>query len=160
MTQILKVIELPVEDYILSFVKNKSKIQAKRNVKNSIPTRLAQMLLDLANREFNIDIYGQIFDKIIQVMCDNNDAVNTSRFYKQVMLLIKTRQLPGKYGDLIKDKLFNKFVLGLYKQVEDGQKDLNKQTVGAYTQKCLAMQKLLEVEDKLGLTEMRSKLQS
>mmetsp|Transcript_108480 Transcript_108480/g.149942 ORF Transcript_108480/g.149942 Transcript_108480/m.149942 type:complete len:215 (+) Transcript_108480:1056-1700(+) len=58
MTQILKIIELPVEDYLVSFVKNKSKVQANRNVKNSIPARLAQMLLDLANREFNIDIFG------------------------------------------------------------------------------------------------------
>jgi len=40
MTQILKSFELPVEDYILTFVKNKSKAIIQRNLKTSIPERM------------------------------------------------------------------------------------------------------------------------
>jgi len=52
------------------------------------------MLQDLANRQFNVDLYGQLVDKLVQVMSTNNDNHNTSKLYKKLMLKIKARQIP------------------------------------------------------------------
>lgn len=48
--QMKKVIQVPVEDYIVNFEKYKSKVQNERNIRFTIPAQLAKCFEDMGQR--------------------------------------------------------------------------------------------------------------
>jgi hypothetical protein len=48
--QIKKCIQLPLEDFINNYEKFNSKVQNQRNIRSTIPSQIAKMFKDLAER--------------------------------------------------------------------------------------------------------------
>ena len=71
-----KLIELPVNDYVQNFQKLKSKAQYDRNIRITIPAKLAKLLTDLAERDFNPALFMKICEVIISSL--PNEVLNSS----------------------------------------------------------------------------------
>lgn len=70
-------IELPVSDYVQNFQKLKSKVQNERNLRITIPAKLAKLLTDLAERDFNPALFTRICEVILTAL--PNESINSSR---------------------------------------------------------------------------------
>lgn len=78
-----KLVELPVTDYIQNFIKLKSKAQNERNLRITIPDKIAKLLVDLADRDFNPSVFERICS-VIQASLPN-EHVNSSRIVCAVL---------------------------------------------------------------------------
>jgi len=78
-----KLVELPVTDYIQNFIKLKSKAQSERNLRITIPDKIAKLLVDLADRDFNPSVFERIC-AVIQASLPN-EHVNSSRIVCAVL---------------------------------------------------------------------------
>jgi hypothetical protein len=89
-----KLIELPVSDYVQNFKKLKSKAQYDRNIRITIPEKLAKLLTDLAERDFNPVLFTRICE-VVQTALPN-ELFNSSRIISA--LLKQARLLKPAYA--------------------------------------------------------------
>ena len=57
---------LPLEDFITSYKKFRTKAQNERNIRSTIPLRFAKMLKDLAKRDVDPEMFGRICENCVK----------------------------------------------------------------------------------------------
>jgi hypothetical protein len=82
----------------------KSKVQNERNIRVSIPTKLAKFLVDLAEREFNTELFTKICIVIAGVL--QTDSVNSTRV---IAAILKQKTLGNPYKTIVYKEIIHKY---------------------------------------------------
>jgi hypothetical protein len=86
----------------------KSKVQNERNIRVSIPSKIAKFLVDLAEREFNTELFTKICVVITGVL--QTDSVNSTRV---IAAILRQKTLSKSYKTIVYQEIIDKYMQSL-----------------------------------------------
>ena len=126
LNEITKLVQLPVNDFIESYAKFKSRIQNARNIRSSIPRFLVKMLTDLIARDLDQSIFQLLCDLIYE--CLKHTERNSGRIFSYILKQI-SKITKKSYKDTIIKKILVKLIVESVSELNAEIPETNKQTV-------------------------------
>lgn len=142
-----RIMQLPITDFVDNYKKFKIAAQNERNIHATIPSRFAKMLLDLAKRDYNLDMYRRVCEAFVK-----NLAVEKRNSTRLLAYILKTfegeKPLPEPYRDIIVQTIFAKVFKDLKDQLTVEIPEAGKQTVDGIVLKITNYRRLLYTLNK------------